>query len=284
MEKDIKNILIAGAGTMGSGIAQILAGIGKQVTLYDSFPGVLDKAKERINVSLSQLVSKSKITSEQKAETLSHLTYTETLAVGKADLVIEAIIENLEAKQSLFRLLAEQANDNCILTSNTSTIPITLMSKGLPNPERLAGLHFFNPAPVMKLVEVIKTDHTAESVLSSLCSLVFELGKTPVIARDEPGFIVNRVARPYYVESLKILEEGIADIETIDRLMESMDFKMGPFKLMDLIGLDVNLAVTTSLYHAFHQEPRFKPSRIQEKKVAAGLLGRKTGEGFYRYE
>jgi 3-hydroxybutyryl-CoA dehydrogenase len=201
----------------------------------------------------------------------------------KADLVIEAVVERLEVKQQLFRVLENNSNCDAIFASNTSSLSITEIAAGLKNPSRFVGLHFFNPATLMNLVEVVRGTSTDDSVVSIMMDFSKSLNKTAVVVKDSPGFIVNRVARHYYVEALKLLEEGVAAHEQIDRLLRNAGFKMGPFELMDLIGMDINFAVTSSLYQAFHQDPKFRPSRIQQQKVMAGHLGKKTGRGFYDY-
>jgi 3-hydroxybutyryl-CoA dehydrogenase len=201
----------------------------------------------------------------------------------QADFVIEAIVEKLQPKQELFTALAAVTTADTVFASNTSTIPVTRIAAGIPNPERVVGLHFFNPAHLMKLVEVISGASTATGVSDLARQLAQHLGKTVVMARDSPGFIVNRVARPYYVESLLLLEEQVAPLADLDAIMEATGFKMGPFRLMDLIGNDTNFSVTQSLFESFHFEPRFRPSRIQQQKVECGELGRKTGKGFYTY-
>jgi 3-hydroxybutyryl-CoA dehydrogenase len=197
---------------------------------------------------------------------------------------IEAVVEKLDVKIDLFLKLAGQNEPNCVLASNTSSIPITQIASGVPNPERVVGVHFFNPAHIMKLVEVISGAHTKPEIAQQVFELIEKIGKVPVMAKDSPGFIVNRVARHYYVEALKLLEEGVADIETIDALMERLGFKMGPFRLMDLIGVDTNFSVTNSMFEQFYFDEKFRPSRIQKQKVDAGFHGRKTAKGFYTYE
>ncbi|NOS55892.1 MAG: 3-hydroxybutyryl-CoA dehydrogenase, partial [Cyclobacteriaceae bacterium] len=227
-------------------------------------------------------VSKSKISESQKTTILAHLSIAHKLEDIKADLVIEAVVEKLDVKQQLFRVL-ENNSKGSILASNTSSLSITEIAAGLKNPERFVGLHFFNPAALMNLVEVVRGTSTDDSVVSIMMDFSKSLNKTAVLVKDSPGFIVNRVARHYYVEALKLLEEGVASHEQIDRLLRNAGFKMGPFELMDLIGMDINFAVTSSLYQAFHQDPKFRPSRIQQQKVMAGHLGKKTGRGFYDY-
>jgi 3-hydroxybutyryl-CoA dehydrogenase len=201
-----------------------------------------------------------------------------------ADFFIEAIVEKREVKIDLFSRLAGQNASDAILATNTSSIPITQIAAGVPNPERVIGVHFFNPAHLMKLVEIISGAHTNPLIAQKCFDLIKRIGKTPVMAKDAPGFIVNRVARHYYVEGLKVLEEGVSSVEQIDALMENIGFKMGPFRLMDLIGVDTNFSVTSSMYQLFHQDSKFRPSRIQQQKVDAGFHGRKSGKGFYTYE
>lgn len=279
----IKTIAIAGAGTMGSGIAQVTASAGFTTILFDINEGMLQKAEASIQNSLEFLSQKGKITAQEQAETLARITYTHQISELKADLIIEAILEKLEIKHQFFQQVAEINGPNCILASNTSSIPITQIAAKVPNPERFLGIHFFNPAPIMKLVEIISGVQTDIKIANTCKELITSMGKTCVMAKDAPGFIVNRVARHYYVEGLKILEENVADFETIDALMESSGFKMGPFKLMDLIGVDTNFSVTSSMYQLFHQDGKFRPSRIQQQLVDAGQHGKKTKKGFYAY-
>lgn len=281
---NIETIGIAGAGTMGAGIAQVTASSGYATVLYDLNEGMLAKAKAGIEKSLEGLVLKQKIDAAKKAEVLARITYVSDVNRLKADLVIEAIVERLDVKQQFFRQVADLNGPETILATNTSSIPVTQIGAGVPNPSRFVGIHFFNPAPVMKLVEIISGMETDPNVAAFCKEVIEKMGKTCVMAADAPGFIVNRVARHYYVEGLKIAEERVADIETIDALMESSGFKMGPFRLMDLIGVDTNFSVTSSIYNLFHQDGKFRPSRIQQQKVDAGHYGRKTGKGFYSYE
>lgn len=284
MQKVVNKIGIAGAGTMGAGMAQVTAQAGYATILYDINESMLQKAKSSIEKSLQTLVDKQKITASGKDDTLKRITFTSNPDELKADLIIEAVIERLDAKQTFFQKMAEVNGDNCILATNTSSIPVTQIAAKIPNPSRVLGIHFFNPAPVMKLVEIISGAET-NSDLANYCKQLIEgMGKTCVMAADAPGFIVNRVARHYYVEGLKIAEENVASVAAIDQLMESTGFKMGPFRLMDLIGVDTNFSVTSSIYHLFHQDSKFRPSRIQQQKVDAGHHGRKTGKGFYDYE
>jgi 3-hydroxybutyryl-CoA dehydrogenase len=282
--RSIQIIAVAGAGTMGSGIAQVFASSGYPVILFDINGLMLDKAKESIQKSLNFLNSKGKISETEVQAIANRITYTQTISDLKADLVIEAIVERLEVKHNFFKEVASNNPLDIILASNTSSIPITQIASQIPNPERVLGIHFFNPATIMKLVEIISGAHTHPEIAIQCKVLLEGLGKTCVMAKDAPGFIVNRVARHYYVEGLKTLEENVASFEDIDALMESSGFKMGPFKLMDLIGVDTNFSVTSSIYQLFHQDGKFRPSRIQQQKVDAGLHGRKTGRGFYSYE
>jgi len=275
---------VAGAGAMGAGIAQIFAQAGLNVVLYDVSSAQLEKAKAGITQNLEQAVSKQKISLADKDAALAKISYSAELNSLQADLIVEAIVELLEPKQQLFKQLAAINTKQTIFATNTSSIPVTRIAKDVPNPERVAGMHFFNPAHLMKLVEIITGAETLPEVAEAIKALAIKIGKTPVMCKDSPGFIVNRVARHYYVESLKMLEESFAAPETIDSLMESAGFKMGPFKLMDFVGNDINFAVTTSLFQSFHNEAKFRPSRIQQQKVDAGHLGKKTGKGFYSYE
>ncbi len=281
--KEINTIAIAGAGTMGAGIAQVTAHAGYKTILFDINATVLDTAKLGIEKGLQFLVDKGKLKQEEKNATLERLHFTTHINEVIADLVIEAVIERLDIKHDFFNKVAAINADDCILASNTSSIPITQIAAKIPHPERVIGIHFFNPAPIMKLVEIIIGAQSNKDIALQAKKLIEGMGKTCVIAADAPGFIVNRVARHYYVEGLKILEEQVAPLEDIDALMESSGFKMGPFRLMDLIGVDTNLSVTTSMYHLFNQDGKFRPNRIQQQKVDAGLYGRKTGKGFYEY-
>lgn len=280
----IKTIGVCGAGSMGAGIAQVFAQNGFKVFLYEINVGALKKAQSGIEKNLSQAVEKGKLTETQKASTIGNLMYETKLENIKADLIIEAIVEKIEIKKELFATLAKNNLSDTILATNTSSLSVTEIAQNIPNPARVAGLHFFNPAHLMKLTEVIRGVETDEATMTTLKNIVEKIGKTAVVSKDSPGFIVNRVARHYYVESLKIVEEGVAQKETIDTLLESAGFKMGAFKLMDFVGHDINFAVTTSLFEAFHGEPRFRPSRIQQQLVLSKNLGRKTGKGFYEYK
>ncbi len=281
---DIQKAAVAGAGTMGAGVAQLFAMAGYPVVLYDLEQDQLDKARQKMDKNLQGAVEREKITEEGKQEALNQVTTTTSFRDLQADIILEAVVEKLDIKQDLFRKLAEQNDTNSILATNTSSIPITSIASAIPNPERVAGMHFFNPAHIMKLVEVISGAATGEQTANTLKELARQMNKFTVDAKDSPGFIVNRVARNYYVEGLKVLEENVADHAAIDRLMEASSFRMGPFKLMDLIGVDTNFSVTSSMFASFHYDPKFRPSRIQEQKVNAGHHGRKSGRGFYNYE
>jgi len=232
---------------------------------------------------LQSLVEKRKITGNAKEETLNNLRFTNNLHDCLGDVIIEAIIEKPEAKIALFNQLAEINHSETVFASNTSSLSITQIAKGVKNSERVIGLHFFNPATIMKLVEVVKTDLTNEQTVNIVIELAKQMNKTSVICKDSPGFIVNRVARPFYIESLRLAEEELVDFTTIDSLMESTGFKMGPFKLMDLIGNDINYAVSCSVYEQMGNPERLTPSSIQKEKVLKGELGKKTGKGYYDY-
>ena len=276
-------ICICGAGTMGSGIAQASAAAGFYTILYELNDAVLEKAQASIENNLQSLVEKRKITGNAKEETLNNLRFTNNLHDCLGDVIIEAIIEKPEAKIALFNQLAEINHSETVFASNTSSLSITQIAKGVKNPERVIGMHFFNPATIMKLVEVVKTELTNEQTTNIIIELTKMINKTPVLCKDSPGFIVNRVARPFYIESLRLLEEGAIDLAKIDSLMESTGFKMGPFKLMDLIGNDINYAVSCSVYEQLGDPERLKPSFIQKGKVETGQLGKKTGKGYYDY-
>jgi 3-hydroxybutyryl-CoA dehydrogenase len=279
----INKICVTGAGTMGSGIALCAAQNGFQTILFDTNEMVVSNAQKNINKSLDALVEKNKINAEEKSDILQRLIFTVDINDCVAHLIIEAIVEKLEIKISLFNQLAAINDTSSIFASNTSSLSIDLLQEGISNPERVAGMHFFNPAQIMKLVEVVKAKETSDAVIETIIAVCKQLKKTAVLCIDAPGFIVNRVARHYYLEAMKLVEQGIASFETVDEVMEASGFKMGPFKLMDLIGMDINLAVSTSLYEAFEHEPRFEPSAIQINKVKKGELGKKTGVGFYQY-
>lgn len=284
MEISIHSICICGAGTMGSGIAQVCAQAGFHTILFDLNPSVIDAAKNNIQSQWDRLTAKGKWTQTEQDNAWQRLHFTSDLQECLADVFIEAIVEKMPAKVALFNQLAELNHSECIFASNTSSLSITALSEQIINPARVLGLHFFNPAPVMKLVEVVRGAHSSELLLQRLAQLTRELGKTPVICNDSPGFIVNRVARPFYLESLRLVEQGASNVAQMDRLLRASGFKMGPFELMDLIGNDVNYAVSCSVYEQLGKPERLRPSTIQEEKVKAGKLGRKSGEGYYSYE
>jgi len=279
----VQTICVCGAGTMGSGIAQAAAQSDIYTILFDLNTEVLQKAEASINQNLDSLVQKQKITEKQRRSINGNLQYINNINGCIADVIIEAIIEKPEAKIALFNQLAEINHSETIFASNTSSLSITQLQQKIVQPQRVAGMHFFNPATIMKLVEVVKGDQTNDAVIAALVELARQMNKEPVVCKDAPGFIVNRVARPYYIESLKLVEEGVADFATIDALMEASGFKMGPFQLMDLIGNDINYAVSCSVYEQLGKPERLKPSFIQKEKVEKGELGRKTKKGYYTY-
>jgi 3-hydroxybutyryl-CoA dehydrogenase len=279
----INSICVCGAGTMGAGIAQAAAQSGFHTLLYELNPAVLEAAKTSIAKNLEILVTKNKITADERDAVLQRMIFTSDLQVCLADVFIEAIVEKADAKIALFNQLAEINHSETVFATNTSSLAVTKLAEKIQRPERVIGMHFFNPATIMKLVEVVNTPFTSEQTTQLIIALAKEMGKTPVICKDAPGFIVNRVARPYYIESLRLAEEGLVDAEQADRILENIGFKMGPFKLMDLIGNDVNYAVSCSVYGQMHNPERLKPSYIQEEKVKTGKLGRKTGEGYFKY-
>jgi len=276
---------VIGAGTMGAGIAQVAAQAGHRVLLFDTAPGAAQIGIERTAKGLRKLVARNKISAEACESTLARLLPCDNIEeLAQARLVVEAIVENLDIKQKVFSQLEALCGEETILATNTSSISVTSIAAALSRPQNLVGMHFFNPAPVMKLVEVISGVATAPEIAQKTFDTAAAWGKKPVLARSTPGFIVNRVARPFYAESLKILQEGGADVSTIDAIVrESGGFRMGPFELMDLIGHDVNFAVTQSVFNAYFQDSRFKPSLRQQELVEAGYLGRKSGRGFYDY-
>lgn len=279
------NIGIIGSGTMGIGIAQVAATSGCEVFLYDANGEQTEKALSGLQKTLEKLVGKQKISIEKSEEIFNKIKFcTELSDFRDCDLVIEAIIENKEIKTKVFQNLEEIVSENCVISSNTSSISITSLSAELKNPERFIGIHFFNPAPLMPLVEIIPGLLTKENLAQEIFSLMKTWGKIPVIAKDVPGFIVNRIARPFYGEALRIVEENLATIEQVDEAMRTLgNFKMGPFELMDLIGIDINFSVTKTVYQDYFFDPKYKPSLLQQRMSEAKLLGRKTGKGFYDY-
>ena len=276
---------IVGAGIMGRGIAQVAAKAGHQVILYDNWDGAVDNAMKINEKELSKLVSKGKISQELKDTTISLMKPTMDInELAPCDLIIEAIIENKEIKQDIFKQLEDICGDVCI-SSNTSSISISALANGLKKPENMIGIHFFNPAPIMKLVEIIYGLQSDRTLIDDVYNLITSWGKKAVYVKSSPGFIVNRIARPFYAEALRIYEEGVSDFATIDEVIRtSGKFRMGPFELMDLIGNDTNYSVTQSTFDSYYQDPRFKPSLTQQEFSQAGLLGRKSGAGFYKYE
>jgi len=279
----INTICVIGAGTMGSGIAQTAAQHGFYTVLFDINVKVLENAKAAVEKSLQFLVDKEKITATEKQQVFERIRFVTDLNDCLADIIIEAIVEKVEAKVAIFNQLAEINHAEVIFATNTSSLSVSAIQSGVQQPQRVVGMHFFNPAQVMKLVEVVKGEQTTDAVAQTVYGLCLQMKKTPVMCKDAPGFIVNRVARHYYLEAMKLVEQGIATIENVDAVLEASGFKMGPFRLMDLIGNDVNLAVSQSLYDACNKAERFKPSAIQVDKVAKGELGKKTKKGFYQY-
>jgi 3-hydroxybutyryl-CoA dehydrogenase len=274
---------VIGSGAMGAGIAQVAAMAGHTVWIYDTQQAALEKASAALKSNLSKLEEKGKI--KDAASLFASMHFVSSLsALAPCKLVIEAIVENLSIKKTVFSELETIVADDCLLASNTSSLSITSIAAACKLPQRVLGLHFFNPAPLMALVEVIPAIQTDAALIASMKELMMAWGKTPVIAKDTPGFIVNRVARPYYGEAIRIYEEGIADMATIDwALTQIGGFKMGPFALMDYIGHDVNYVVTATVFESFYFDPRYKPSFSQKRLLEAGWLGRKTGRGFYNY-
>ncbi|MFO3724805.1 3-hydroxyacyl-CoA dehydrogenase PaaH [Pseudomonas sp. HLMP] len=278
-------VAVIGAGAMGAGIAQVAAQAGHPVMLYDNRPGAASQAVQGIDRQLGRLVEKDRLDASAREAITARLQPVETLdALGEAHLVIEAIVENLQVKQDLLRQLEALCTVDCILASNTSSLSITSLAAGLCRPQRVIGMHFFNPAPLMALVEIVSGLATDPALAATLYDTAKAWGKQPVHTRSTPGFIVNRVARPFYAESLRLLQEGAADCASLDALLrEAGGFRMGAFELTDLIGHDVNYAVTCSVFDAFHGDFRFQPSLVQKELVDAGRLGRKSGQGFYDY-
>lgn len=279
-------ISVIGAGTMGAGIAQVCAQAGYETLLYDVAQEFVDKGLSRIRSFLQGSRERGKLTAEEEKQILSRLKATLDFEPFSGSLlVIEAAPEKLELKREIFKKLDAICGAETLLATNTSSLSVSTIAAAVDSADRVLGLHFFNPPPLMALVEVIHGDRTSPETIEKATALIRKLGKTPVRTKDTPGFIVNRIARPFYNEALRILSEGNVAVETVDRIMkEAGGFRMGPFELMDLIGLDINFAVTQSLYEAFFQDSRFRPSPIHQRMVLSGYLGRKTGRGFYTYE
>jgi len=282
----MKQLGVVGAGTMGAGIGLSAALAGLDVLLSDVSEDALQRANQFIDVELKKSVDKHALSQEQSSNALSRISTTISLdAFRKSDIVVEAVVENLSAKKELFQRLEQICTEATILASNTSSLSITALASGLRYPARVVGMHFFNPAHRMKLIEVVGGSQTSEETLGRTADLARFLGKSPVLVKDTPGFIVNRIARPFYGEALRLLGEGVATAEDIDRIVrEEGGFRMGPFELMDLIGIDINFAVTKSIYEQSFGEERYRPHVIQQAMVSAGTLGRKTGKGFYTYD
>lgn len=280
---NIHTICICGAGTMGSGIVQVAALAGYKTIQYDISDAMVDKSRQNVYNALQKLVEKNKISSGQLEQALSLIVFTSSFNDCKADLIIEAVVEKKEIKIDLFNRLAAINKPDTIFATNTSSISVGAIAAACNRPGMVAGMHFFNPAPLMKLVEIVAAPSTSAIVVEALTAVAKKMGKSPVVCTDAPGFIVNRVARHYYLEALRLVENDAADIETIDVVMEAAGFKMGPFKLMDLIGIDINYSVSHIVWEALGKPERLTPSALQKQKKEAGDLGRKTGRGFYRY-
>ena len=280
------NVGIIGSGTMGSGIAQVAATSGCKVKLYDTNQAALDKAKAALEKILNRLIEKGRIDEAEKKRIQNNIQYVDSLKnLSDANLTIEAIVENIEIKKKVFSELESYVSEDCIIASNTSSLSIASIAASLKNPKRCVGIHFFNPAPLMKLVEVIPAIQTSYETLEKAIDTIASWKKTVAVAKDTPGFIVNRVARPFYGEALRIYEEGLADFATIDHSLKTLGgFRMGPFELMDFIGNDVNYTVTETVFTAFYFDPRYKPAFTQKRFAEAGYLGRKSGIGYYEYD
>ena len=281
----MKKIGIIGAGAMGSGIAQVAASAGHSVVLFDTNTDAVSLSKSKLANVMDRLVEKGRLTSEEAQEIQNRISYADHMeALSESGIIIEAIIENLDVKKGVFSSIESLVSKDCILASNTSSLSIASIASACERSERVLGIHFFNPAPLMPLVEIIPAIQTADEITDEARNIIDSWKKITVLAKDTPGFIVNRVARPFYGEAIRILEEGIADVATIDWAMKEIGgFRMGPFELTDYIGHDVNYVVTETVFKAFFFDPRYKPSFTQNRLVEAGRLGRKSGQGFYDY-
>jgi 3-hydroxybutyryl-CoA dehydrogenase len=280
-----QKIAVLGAGTMGAGIAQVAAQSGFDVLLYDISDKYIERGLDSVRAALHSRVEKGKLTSEEMEATLARIkSTTQRSDAASSEVIIEAAPEDISLKREIFGTLGRLSGPETLLASNTSSLSITAIAAATPHPERVVGLHFFNPAPAMPLVEIIAGRRTSHDIVQKTTELARALGKNPVMSADTPGFIVNRIARPFYGEALKMLGEGTATVVQIDESIRAAGFRMGPFELMDLIGIDINFAVTKSVYEAFFGEPRYRPHLIQERMVTSATLGRKTGKGFYTYE
>lgn len=276
---------IIGSGSMGSGIAQVAAEAGHCVFIYDNNPKALERSRDNLEKLFEKLVNKGKRTAEQATDTLNRISFVHNLLdLRGSKLIIEAIIEDLSIKKNVIDQLSDGLSSDCIIATNTSSLSVTAIASAAKHPENIIGLHFFNPAPLMKLVEVVPAIQTKDGIAEACLDLMTKWGKTPVTTQDTPGFIVNRVARPFYSEAFRIYDEGIAQPHEIDEAMEELGFRMGPFYLTDFIGHNTNFAVTTSMFNAYWGEPRYKPSFAQKRLVDAGYWGRKAKKGFYDYD
>ncbi len=284
MTSQYKIVGIAGSGAMGSGIAQVAAKAGHKVILYDVSQAALEKAMDSMQVTMDKLVAKGTVAKADADALLSRISTSHNVSdLRPCDIIIEAVIEDLGIKKELFTRLEDLVSESCVLATNTSSLSVTSVAASLSKPERCVGIHFFNPAPLMRLVEIIPAVQTSTHIIDDVQTLIGKWGKSTVLAKDTPGFIVNKIARPYYGEAIRILEEGLADIRTIDYAMTSLGFRMGPFTLMDFIGHDVNYRVTESVWRGFYFDSRYRPSFSQLRLMEAGFLGRKSGRGFYNY-
>ncbi|HET9416640.1 MAG TPA: 3-hydroxyacyl-CoA dehydrogenase NAD-binding domain-containing protein [Candidatus Limnocylindria bacterium] len=283
--REIRTIAVVGAGVMGAGIAQVATETGHLVRLFDPTEGATTRARQRIAGFLERKVAKGQLSTEEANAAVDRIGEAEALAVlGDADLVIEAVPEDLELKRGLFADLDRVLAHDVILATNTSSLSVARIASATEHPERVAGMHFFNPVPLMQLVELIAGPMTPDAVLASLDALARRLGKTPVVAADTPGFIVNRVQRALYLESFRIFEEGLAGVAAIDEAIRQIGFRMGAFELADVVGTDVNLAAGEAIFDGFHADPRYRPAQVQQRVVDAGRLGRKTNAGYYDYD